>query len=152
MEKWRKILAAVDEKNTSMQALQYLGEFTGCTEGLELTLLYVYPEPPPYYFREGHNLQEYREEKEKFARQIFAQYRDVLQKYGVTANAISTIFRMAANGSTISQTILQVQAEGDYGTVVVGKRGVTKAEEFLFGSISNTLVRASRDFTVWVVG
>ena len=39
-----------------------------------------------------------------------------------------------------------------FGTVVTGKRGVSKAEEFLFGSISNALARHARDFTAWIVG
>jgi nucleotide-binding universal stress UspA family protein len=57
-----------------------------------------------------------------------------------------------AEGRTISEVVLEVQAEGDFGTVVTGKRGVSKAEEFLFGSISNALARHSKNFTSWIVG
>lgn len=57
-----------------------------------------------------------------------------------------------AEGKTISQVVLEVQAEGSFGTVVTGKRGVSKAEKFLFGSISNALARHSKDFTSWIVG
>ncbi len=57
-----------------------------------------------------------------------------------------------AEGGTISEMVLAVQAKGNYGTVVAGKRGVSKAEEFLFGSISNALARHSKDFTAWIVG
>jgi hypothetical protein len=34
----------------------------------------------------------------------------------------------------------------------VGKRGISKAEEFLFGSISNALIHNGRDIAVWVIG
>jgi len=57
-----------------------------------------------------------------------------------------------AVGYTISQAILDTQTEGKYGTIIVGKRGVSKAEEFLFGSISSALVHNSKNCTVWVVG
>ncbi|MBC8317247.1 MAG: universal stress protein, partial [Desulfobulbaceae bacterium] len=75
----------------------------------------------------------------------------LLAECGVDSQNIDTVTRMAA-GETISQAILDVQQEGGYGTVVVGKRGVSRAEEFLFGSISNALVHSSGEFTVWVVG
>ncbi len=57
-----------------------------------------------------------------------------------------------AEGRTISDTLLEVRQKGNFGTVVTGKRGVSKAEEFLFGSISNTLARHCNDFTSWIVG
>ena len=52
---------------------------------------------------------------------------------------------------SISKTILEVQQEGGYGTLVVGRRGITKGEEFLFGSVSSKLVHNARDCAVWVV-
>ncbi len=57
-----------------------------------------------------------------------------------------------AEGKTISETLLEAQRMGNFGTVVTGKRGVSKAEEFLFGSISNALARHCNDFTTWKVG
>jgi nucleotide-binding universal stress UspA family protein len=43
-------------------------------------------------------------------------------------------------------------AAGGYGTIVVGRRGISKAEQFLFGSVSNKIVQNAKDCTVWVVG
>ena len=40
--------------------------------------------------------------------------------------------------------------ENPYG-LVIGRRGVSKAEEFLFGSVSNKLIHHAKDRTVWVV-
>ena len=57
-----------------------------------------------------------------------------------------------AEGKTISAAILDMQVREHYGTIVVGKRGIPKAEEFLFGSISSALVHTGRDVAVWVVG
>ncbi len=56
-----------------------------------------------------------------------------------------------ADHATISQTILETQTVGKYGTIIVAKRGVSKAEEFLFGSISSSLIHKSKDCAVWVV-
>lgn len=53
---------------------------------------------------------------------------------------------------SISAAILDMQVREHYGTIVVGKRGIPKAEEFLFGSISNALVHTGKDIAVWVIG
>lgn len=151
MANWKKILVAVDENPTTEKALNYVGELLGAAIDIEITLLHVYPDPPPNFFQEGHSLTEYTNEKEAAARKVFAKSSQLLLKYGLGRDNIASICRMTS-GETISQTVIRIQKEGKYGTVVLGKRGVSKAEEFLFGSISNTVVRSSKDFTVWVVG
>lgn len=151
MGNWKKLLLAIDGTDTSWRAARYVGELAGCTGELQVCLLYVYPDPPPFYYREGGNLKDYKAEKTSAAQKLFARAREELVAHGFAEPNIDCISRITDN-KTISQAILAVQAEGDYGTVVLGKRGVSKAEEFLFGSISNTVTRSCHDFTVWVVG
>ena len=151
MTNWDNILVAVDETATSLRALSYVAGIVGRAEGFSIGLLHIYPEPSAAQLHDGLDLKSYQAKKEETAKQILARASGVLTDCGFAGSRITTMCRMAS-GETISKTILQVQAEGGYGTVVVGKRGVSKAEEFLFGSISNTVVRNSRDFTVWVVG
>jgi len=57
-----------------------------------------------------------------------------------------------AEGKTISQAIIDEQKSGGFGTVILGKRGLSKAEEFLFGSISSALLHKTRDCAVIAVG
>jgi len=54
-------------------------------------------------------------------------------------------------GQSIALEILDYARAGDYGTVAVGRRGVSKAEEFLFGSVSSKIVHNAKNCTVWVV-
>jgi nucleotide-binding universal stress UspA family protein len=54
-------------------------------------------------------------------------------------------------GTSVAQEILRVLKEEDYGTAVIGRRGVSKAEEFLFGSVSTKIIHSAKDCTVWVV-
>ena len=150
MADWHKILVAVDGSSLSERVLDYVGEVVGSIDRAKICLLHVYPEPPPYYFTEKHTLQEYQQEKEAAARQVFNRAGQVLAGHAIAAARITTTCLMAT-GKTFSKTILQVQKDGEFGTVVLGKRGISKAEEFLFGSVSNAVIRESHDFTVWVV-
>jgi nucleotide-binding universal stress UspA family protein len=151
MARLEKILVAVDEGETSLRALRYVGRMAAAMTDVSICLLNIYPEPPPDFYTNGGVLAVYQAEKEKRADMIFAEAERVLVEAGIRPNAINRASHLAA-GKTISQMVLNVQREGNFGTVVVGKRGVSKAEEFLFGSISNALARHSSSFTTWVVG
>lgn len=150
MNDWKKILIAVDQSETSIKALNYTADIISNLPDAELCLLYIYPEPPPNYYSSGGSLSDYQQEKTAAAEVIFQKSLDFLEKYKFQKEVITRC--KMADHITISQAILEVQAEEQFGTVVVGKRGVSKAEEFLFGSISNGIVHHCNGFTVWVVG
>ncbi len=146
----RKILVAVDSTPTAHKALGYVVDVCRYLPGCSLCLLHVYPEPPPNYYAGGGSLDVYRQERATAAERIFQDAGRLLREAGIPAEVVSTACRMADH-ATISQAILAVQAEGGFDTVVVGKRGISKAEEFLFGSISSDLVHHAKGFTIWIV-
>ena len=150
MADWKKILVAVDDSNLSDRVVDYVGKVVAGNKGVEICLLQVYPEPPPYFYQEGHNLNEFKSEKESTAHKVFQRLLPVLAEYGFAGNTIQTKCLMA-EGASLSKVILMIREEGNFGTLVLGRRGISKAEEFLFGSISTAVLRESHDFAVWVV-
>ena len=151
MAEWKKMLIAIDEEETSLKALHYVGRMARDIHLLSICLLHVYPAPPPDFFQRGGVLEEYSKNKKHMADRLFYHAAQVLVQYGIDENKLEYRCLMA-DGRTISETVLQTQKEGEFGTVVVGKRGVSRAEEFIFGSISNALARSSKDFSAWIVG
>ena len=151
MKDREKFLLAVDGSKASIRAVKYVGKFASLMDNVEICILNVYPEPPPDYYSNGGILNTYVAMREERAAQMFKEARTILLEAGVQEKQLSQLVRIA-EGKTISEEVLAVQAEGYYGTVVAGKRGVSKAEEFLFGSISNALARHSKHFTSWIVG
>jgi nucleotide-binding universal stress UspA family protein len=51
----------------------------------------------------------------------------------------------------MAECILAERDEREYGTIVVGRQGLSRTEEFIFGSISSKIVTHARNCTVWVV-
>jgi nucleotide-binding universal stress UspA family protein len=47
--------------------------------------------------------------------------------------------------------IVEEAGRGGYGTIVVGRRGLSRVKEFFIGRVSNKVVQVGRKFTVWVV-
>jgi len=151
MAEQKRFLIAVNGTEASTKALSYFGSIFGPGQDIELILLNIYPAPPPDYYQSGKSLPDYRQKKEEKAQLIFKESQDILIKFGVNPNTIKTICLMAEN-KTISQVILDCREAEGCDTIVVGKRGVSKAEEFLFGSISSNLIHQNNNFAVWVVG
>ncbi len=151
MTNWQKILLAVDGSETSVRAVEYVSKIAPLMEDATICMLNVYPEPPPDYYTQGGRFDRYKMMREKRAKEMLDEAAALLGAAGVPETHITRRISMA-EGRTISEVVLEVQAEGDFGTVVTGKRGVSKAEEFLFGSISNALARHSKNFTSWIVG
>jgi nucleotide-binding universal stress UspA family protein len=151
MSEWQKILVAVNDSDDALRAVQYVGEIARAVDIVSLYLLYVYPDPPPDYYTKGGNLDAYREIMQDQAGRAIKLAIDHLKKFGVREESISTDI-LLADGKTISQAILEAQERTGCNTLVVGKRGISKNEEFLFGSISNTLAQKTKGFTTWIVG
>lgn len=151
MKNWQKILLAVDGSVTSARAVRYVCNIAPLMKEAEVCILNVYPEPPPDYYSQGGRLDSYRDMREQRAKEMLDEAAAQLVAAGLPTSRISRRVEMA-EGRTISEVVLEARAQGDFGTVVTGKRGVSKAEEFLFGSISNALARHSKNFTSWIVG
>jgi len=151
MADWNNILIAVDEMESSLRAVRYVGQIARSVKTVTLCLLHVYPEPPPDFETKGGNLTDYRAQRVAKAEHIFEKCLKILATAEIKRNTIHCSTYMA-EGKTISEIVLDVQRKGNFGTVVTGKRGLSKAEEFIFGSISNSLARQCSDFTTWIVG
>ncbi len=151
MAESEKILIALDETESSLKAVQYVARMTKFLPNVSICLLHVYPEPPPDFYQKDGNLEVYKSARDIRAEKIFAKAEQELINADISLDSVRRDVHMA-EGMTISQAVLEVQKQGKYGTVVAGKRGVSKAEEFLFGSISNALARQSHGFVAWIVG
>lgn len=79
----------------------------------------------------------------------FAAARDLLAARGFEAAAVTE--RQVVRREGPARDILEEIGRGGYGTVVIGRRGLTRARQFLFGSVSHKVVQNARECAVWVV-
>lgn len=147
---FKKILIAVDASANSMRAVRYTGEIVGASSGFEITLLYVAVSPDRDLFPDERGWIAKKQEIQSNIEMFFRESRAVLMEYGVPSQNIHEKY-IPIGGGSIAHQILHVQESEGFGTIVVGRRGVSKEEEFLFGSVSNKIVHYARNCTVWVV-
>ncbi|MCU0560082.1 MAG: universal stress protein [Desulfobacterales bacterium] len=146
----RTVLLAVDDSENSRRAVDYAGAMLGGREGFQVTLLHVISEPEEDYFPK---LEEKRQWLEQYRRRIAAAlegFRRSLVGAGVPEDGIRTHTPLRFCPS-IAECILSELETSGYGTIVVGRQGLSRKEEFLFGSVSSKIVSHARNCTVWVV-
>lgn len=51
----------------------------------------------------------------------------------------------------IAKTILKELKQGHYSTLVIGRRGVTRSDAYLFGSVSQYLLQEARKCVIWLL-
>ncbi len=130
-----KILIAMDGSENATMGAAYAGDILANRKEVHVTLLHIQTDESV--------------KNEKAIREMMDIAQSILLKAGIPEEAITIRIRKKNLG--IARDILNEVTEGGYGTVVVGRRGLSKAEQFLFGSVSNKIVQNTRDCAVWVV-
>ena len=50
-----------------------------------------------------------------------------------------------------AEEIVREAESGDYGTIIVGRRGISRVQDFFMGRVCYKVIHSGRDFTVWVI-
>ncbi len=157
---FKKILVAVDASENSARAVEYTGTMIGNSTGFSICLLYVehlperdiYPDEKSWSDaceQEKEKVNNFLEKAQKTLAEKKVNPENVSIKYVSVSEQNSLADKVQGRG--VSFHVMRVQKEDGFGTVVVGRRGVSKAEEFLFGSVSTKIIHHIKDCTVWVV-
>ena len=157
----RKVLIAMDSSACSMRCVEYAGKMLSNTDA-EFMLFHVLRN---YDFRLMEDQDDIVTEleisrwfqitDEELAKarlgmqDAMTEARRLLEHVGVVPERVSTkiMSGMATRGGTIAAQALL----GGYGTVVIGRRGLSEAREFNMGRVCRKVVHLAGDTAVWVV-
>jgi nucleotide-binding universal stress UspA family protein len=153
----KKILLAVDTSPASMKAVEFAASLLG-GHGYEVCIFHAILGLGAIDFELSEsNETELPDEmaakcieafKADVAR-MFKVIKDMLMASGFESEKISE--KIVSGVSSRSEAIVKESEEGGYGTIVVGRRGISKVEAFFMGRVSNKVVHIGKKFTVWVV-
>ena len=141
------MLIAMDDSVSSRAAVDFIADLAICPEAVNITLLHVFRKPSA-----GEELM-----GEKFMREQPTRYlnamekaRDKLVEKGCNPKTIK-IQLIEDPYDTVAEGIIDQFNKGEYSMVVIGRRRMSKAEEFVRGDVSVKLVRALKGAAVLVV-
>ena len=147
---YKNILIAVDESENARRAVSYVAELLGGVEGFEVTILHVIPLPEEDFFLTATEKEKWLDQYKVRIDAVLEEYRQILIEAGFHPNNVS-VRSPTRYCPSMAECILEERDEREYGTIVVGRQGLSRTEEFIFGSISSKNVTHARNCTVWVV-
>ncbi|MGW8223950.1 MAG: universal stress protein [Syntrophobacteria bacterium] len=149
----KKMLLAVDSSENSRKAVDYLGAFAAHTEA-EVTLFHVVRSVGLGFvddlaLRDQEIEKRLTEEAERDIPRMFRLYKESLEKAGVASARI--VSKVIMHSSSRAGDIVKEAKDGRYGTIVMGRRGLSKVREFLMGRVSRKVLDRGEGFAVWIV-
>jgi len=146
----KNILISVDDSENSARAVAYTGQILAGGRDYKIILLHIIPDPEEDFFPSRSDQQRWLAHyREKMALQL-EDYRKVLITHGFAAEDVSIEIKLRSCPS-LAECILTERAISGCDTIVVGRQGLSRSEEFLFGSVSSKIVTHGNRCTVWVV-
>jgi nucleotide-binding universal stress UspA family protein len=146
----KNILIAVDESDNARRAVAYVGGLLEGVEGFNVLILHVIRQPEEDYFPDPAEKEKWLSKYKLKVDVMLENYRQIIIHAGFAPEAISVRATLRYCPS-LAECILAERKESKCGTIVVGRQGLSRSEEFLFGSVSSKIVNHARNCTVWVV-
>ncbi len=133
--KWDKILIAMDDSESALEAVEYAGHMIG--KGKKVTLFSIVKE------------QGGKQTRTEARELLLVQAKGLLKATGMDEKDID--IKVATENISVEEGILDELEKGGYGSVVLGRKGVSRTHQLLFGSTSNHIVHHARNCSVWVI-
>jgi nucleotide-binding universal stress UspA family protein len=155
----KRIVVAVDGSENSWRAVDYVAQVVGGVPDVWVCILFVERLPSRDLFATEEAWQTAcRIQKERLDT-FLEQCRRHMDQAGIaaeiaivpTCQSIREEMSTCSLGTSIARDIIAFQERGGFGTLVIGRRGVSRTEEFLFGSVTTKVTHLARQCAVWVV-
>lgn len=150
--KSQKIMIAVDGSESSLRALDHLSFMLRQNSKVDITMLHVVPKLKDYCVIDFDEVDKGAEDlvtrgAKKCVDNFFAHASKILKQAGIQDDQIH--IKEVQRSGNVGKTIIEEAEKGDFGTVVIGRRGLNKA--FFIGSISKYVIDKISDRTLWLV-
>ncbi len=154
----QKILLALDNSESTLKAVRYVANNQEPTTAV--TMLSVLPDPTAACQLDGPSLSPILKENiktfctiEGAKKSVVEGFREEAKKTLVRAGFPSKniAIRIRKRKVGIARDILKEAEQGKYDSVVIGRRSLSGVKQFMFGSVSNKVVKLVREVSVIVV-
>ena len=153
----KKVLIALDADEAALEVTRFAGRMLQGLKGVEILLFHFCG--PYCEILDAQDSDDAREVREYFVTrergkisQIFTQAKKILSDSRLGDPPVQTRFEAdtSLTGKKASKQILAA-AQGKFGTLILGRKGITRAREFRLGSVCLRTVADAENCAVWVV-
>ncbi|RMF83471.1 MAG: universal stress protein [Nitrospirae bacterium] len=146
----RHILLAVDASEASRRAVAFAAELFGAEGGHRFTLLHVVQRPAEAALGGEEEAAAWTEARAAEAEALLEGLRRLLVARGIAAERVSVAVEVI-EVATVADAILAARGRLGACCIVVGRRPLSRQEEFLYGSTSSRLLHEAHGCAVLAV-
>ena len=148
-----RVLIAIDNSENALRAVDHAGFMlsgTDCPVTIFHSMRHLRRFVPQEVLDEAPELEELWKTKAGQAIEPFmTKAKEMLVKAGVSESQIS---KKVVDGSrSAASDILEEARNNEYGTIVMGRRGISGVQEFFMGSVSSKVLQSSTGMATWIV-
>ena len=132
------VLLGLDGSENAMRTVDYVGSLLGGSD-FDAGFIHVIRSDNP----------EYVNERKMEMNGVFDEAKRVLVQSGFDPDRITS--KIITGVRSRAAAVVQEAEDGGYGTIVVGRKGLSRVRDFLMGTVSNKLINMAKNYAVWVV-
>ena len=147
-----KIMIAIDGSESALRAVDHVISMVGDNPDIQVTLLHVTPRLRDYctieFNDEGDIIEDViTQGNKRCVDSFYVHAKNRFKEAGLQESQIE--IKQVTSTINIGKTIVNEADKGEYGTVVVGRRGAN--DSFFMGSVSRYVLTNATDCAVWLV-
>ena len=145
-----RILVAVEGSERSNRAVDFVSKML-CGQNPKIKLVNVLRGRWGLDEKESQNIlfTDYIKDTESAMKAVLKDSRDRLEKAGFDRNDLDT--QIITGVESRAGAIANVAEKENFNTIVVGAKGLSRADEFIMGRVSSKLLYVGRQFHIWIV-
>jgi|SRR6185312_6315494 len=159
-----RLLLAVDDSENAHRAVRYVGSLLKRTPDVTVTLFHVMKPIPRVLLEHGGSenpaIEEQlsarlREDRKNWIRKereaecpVLKKACETLAQSGFDTSCVNLKFGYEDN---IAANILEEARSGLYGTIALGRRGMSRITRMFGGGVTDQLLRDAKGFAIWII-
>lgn len=149
----RGVLVAVDASENSHRAVMHVGQMLSGTD-CRVTVFHCTMQlgrfVPREIFKDIPGINElWRKKSKEEVAPFLEKAKRTLVGCGLSEEQVHS--KVISDSRSASDDLLEEAQVGDYGTIVVGRRGLSMMNEFFMGSVSRKVLQQASETAVWIV-
>jgi len=152
---WNQILLAYDNSQQALRAVEYVGQMFSRVDNIKVTMFGVYDKLPdhemidtPFTDQVRARISNLERERDK-GRENMEEAAKHLLRMGFGEDQVKV--KYVEKKKSIAKDIIDEVKQGGYGTVVLGRKGVSNLAGMLFGSVTSGVIGNLQGATICVV-
>lgn len=145
-----KILLAFDGSDNAMRAVDFAGSILGGYH-YKIRLLHVIrgKENKRWIHQTNYAPKEHTQAAQKAIGHAIEKAKAKLVESGFKSHSVSS--KIITGAFSRAGAITEEARQGGYATIVLGRRGLSRLQEFFIGRVTNKVIHLAKDRSVWIV-